>query len=216
MGKYYTRCPFYGNSNTAKIIYGYPAFDAEMQQNLASGKWVLGGCCINETEINGERVSLQPSRRCNVCKKDFGTNPILIDKKTGKVENYRDIVTSVELSIGGFFGGWSEISFKKNDDGAFVSVSSTRLIEPDEEFVPDHQISASEWYEFMDTLYGRMYLHEWKKKYVDLGVLDGTQWTLKIKMTGNRKRTYEGSNDYPPYWRSLLNVFKEVSGYATL
>ncbi len=216
MGKYYTRCPFCGNSDTAKIIYGYPAFDAKMQQNLDSGKWILGGCCINAAKINGEMVSLQPARRCNTCKKDFGTNPILIDKKTGQAEDYRDIVTSVELSVGGFFGGWTEITVKKNDEGAFVNISSTRLIAPDEEFVPDHQISAAKWDELLDTLYGRMYLHEWKKKYVDLGVLDGTQWTLQVKMIGGRKRTYEGSNDYPPYWRTLLNVFKEVSGYTKL
>jgi hypothetical protein len=68
----------------------------------------------------------------------------------------------------------------------------------------------------MDTLYAKMHLHEWKKKYVDPYVLDGTQWSLKIKMRGKRKRTYEGSNDYPPYWRALLNTFKEVSGYSKL
>ncbi len=213
MKKAYTRCPFSGNSNTAELIYGYPAFDAKMQQNLASGKWALGGCCMDATEINGEMVSLQPARRCNACKKDFGTNPILTDKKTGKAEDYKDIVTSVELSIGGFFDGWTEISIKKNKEGAFVEVSPStfRILEDDLRL--DHQISCEEWDKFMDTLYGRMYLHEWKKKYVDPEVMDGTQWTLKIKMTGGRKRTYEGDNDYPPYWRGLLNLLREVSGY---
>ena len=216
MGRTYTRCPFCGNSNTAKIIYGYPAYDAEMKQNLDSGKWVLGGCCIDATEINGETVSLQPSRRCNACKKDFGSNPILIDKKTGKAEDYRDIVTSIELSIGGFRDGWSEVSFTKNEEGALVHVIPSTFELPEKGFLRDHQITHAEWDNFVDTLYGRMHLHEWKKKYENPGVLDGTGWTLTIKMIGGRKRIYEGDNNYPPYWKALINAFRKASGYAKL
>ena len=51
-------------------------------------------------------------------------------------------------------------------------------------------------------------LHEWKKNYVDPYVLDGTQWSLELGLTGNRKRNYFGSNDYPPYWTELKKVFR--------
>lgn len=55
-----------------------------------------------------------------------------------------------------------------------------------------------------------MYLHEWKKRYVDYGILDGTQWELIIRLAGNRVRTYSGSNDYPPYWPELKRLFQTL------
>ncbi len=52
-----------------------------------------------------------------------------------------------------------------------------------------------------------MYLHEWKKKYDNKYILDGTQWELKVSLTGGRERNYYGSNDYPPYWKELKALF---------
>ncbi len=218
MGKVFTRCPRCGSSNTAKIIYGYPLFNEEMQEKLDSGKWVLGGCCIDIAEINGETVSLQPAKRCNACKKDFGTAPILLDRKSERAEDYRNIVTEITLSVSGYFYGGTDITVKRNKNGAYVSVQDFRLAKSEEVLLKnyDHQLSEAEWNQFIETLYGRMYLHEWKKNYEDPCVLDGTQWNPKVKLTGGRKRTYNGSNDFPPYWEALLKLFKEVSGYAKL
>ena len=56
-----------------------------------------------------------------------------------------------------------------------------------------------------------MYLHEWKKTFYDPDVLDGEQWELKIKLTGKRRRNYEGSNAYPPYWTELTKLFREYT-----
>ncbi|MCR4638481.1 MAG: hypothetical protein K5677_04550 [Ruminococcus sp.] len=56
-----------------------------------------------------------------------------------------------------------------------------------------------------------MYLNEWKKDYVNNDILDGTQWSLDINLTNNRKRSYNGSNDYPPYWNELLKVFRQFA-----
>ena len=56
-----------------------------------------------------------------------------------------------------------------------------------------------------------IYLHEWKKEYVDPNVLDGTQWGLDINLTNKRVRHYYGSNDYPPYWTELKKIFREFA-----
>ena len=56
-----------------------------------------------------------------------------------------------------------------------------------------------------------MYLHEWKKTFYDPDVLDGEQWELKIRLTGNRRRNYEGNNAYPPYWTELTKLFREYT-----
>ena len=126
------KCPYCGSKDTARYIYGYPAFTEKMQKNLDNGKWALGGCCIRSVKMNGKTIRVEPSRRCNECKKDFGTEPILITPKKELAEDYRDIVTAIKFSIGGFFQGHTEITVKKNKNGAVVDVMSTRFYEKNE------------------------------------------------------------------------------------
>lgn len=201
------KCPRCGSRNTARYIYGYPIYDEEMLQMLDSGKWVLGGCCISSIEVNGRVVDIMPKRKCNDCGKDFAAEPLLIRPQNGSAEDYRDIITGIKFSIGGYFGGFTDITIRKNNKGAFVRVRKT--LEP--EVLEVRQIRPEKWMRIVNALYGRMYLHEWKKNYDNPEVLDGTQWELDISLTRNRKRTYYGSNAYPPYWRELLKLFREYS-----
>lgn len=202
------KCPHCGSKNTARYIYGYPLYDEEMQRKLNDGKWVLGGCCINAVEINGEQVDVMPMRHCNDCKKDFASAPILITPKMNLAEDYRDIVTSIHFSVGGYFGGTTDITITRNDKGAVVKVKKYPY---GEEWPEDKQITTSKWNGIVNALYSRIYLHEWKKSYVDPYVLDGTQWELDIKLTDRRERHYHGSNDYPPYWAELKKIFRQFS-----
>ena len=201
------KCPYCGSINTARYIFGYPAFSERMQRKLDSGKWELGGCCISGVEINGHVFSTNPTRRCNDCKKDFGKPPIVISKKKETVEDIRDIVTSIELYIGGYSPFYTHIIIKRNDKGAVVNVDQIRY----SEIPADTEITAAKWNKIVNTLYGTLYLNEWKKEYVDMDITDGTQWRLKVKLTNNRKRTYYGSNDYPPYWNELLKLFRKFA-----
>ncbi len=119
------KCPHCGSVNTARYLYGMLAFSEEMQAKLDADKWVLGGCCISSVEINGQSVDTMPARRCNDCKKDFASAPILVNQKAETFEDYRDIVTAVKFSVGGYFGGYTEITIRKNDKGAVVKVQKT-------------------------------------------------------------------------------------------
>ena len=202
------KCPRCGSTDTARFIYGYPAFSEEMQKKLDEGKWVLGGCCISSVDVNGVPVQTMPARHCNKCKKDFASAPILITPKKDLAEDYRDIVTSIKFSVGGFFEGNTEVTILKNDEGAVVKVMQFPygIEAPD-----DRQITPAKWNKIVNTLYGQLYLHEWKKEFVDPCVLDGTQWELDIKLTNRRVRHYYGSNDYPPYWSELKKIFREFA-----
>ena len=128
--------------------------------------------------------------------------------KTETVEDYRDVVTAIKFSVGGFFGGYTDITIRKNDKGAVVKVQKTLAYD---ELPDDRQISPTKWQKIVNTLYSQLYLHEWKKSFVDPCVLDGTQWSLDISLTNKRKRSYSGSNDYPPYWNELLKIFREFA-----
>ncbi len=198
------KCPHCGSRNTARYIYGYPLFDKRMQEKLDTGKWVLGGCCVNIVEVNGETVNMMPSRKCNECKKDFGKPPIIISRKKNLIEDYRDIVTSIYFSVGGYLDGYTDITIKKNKTGALVNVQYPFN---DKEKPDPKQITLLKWRKIVNRLYSDLYIHEWKKNYVDPGVLDGTQWKLTIKLSNGRKRSYYGSNDYSPYWNELLKLF---------
>ena len=91
-------------------------------------------------------------------------------------------------------------------EGAQVTIDKFPIRDLSE--VSDRQISVLKWEKIVARLYSQMYLHEWKKRYDDPYVLDGEQWSLEIGLTGRRKRTYCGSNAYPPYWKELLKIFR--------
>lgn len=188
------KCPKCGSKRIAPILYGMPAFDEEMEQLLKDEKLYLGGCCISFA---------QPEYHCFECKKDIGAPPILLSKH-GE-EDYRDIVTAVRFSDGGFFGGYPEVLIKKASDKIMLDVRPG-FREP-EAFL-QRELSEAEWKSLLNRLYGKLYLHEWKKNFVDPCVLDGEQWELELKLTGSRVRNYGGSNAFPPYWAELKTTFR--------
>jgi len=205
------KCPHCGSTDTARYIYGYPMYNENMKRKLDAGKWILGGCCIETVEINGQTVNTMATRRCNKCKKDFGSAPILYDQKKDHAEDYRDIATSVRLWVGGFFDGYTDVIIRKTEDGALVEVIKTmEYVNPEPK-----KISAEKWQKIVNKLYSECYINEWKKNYADYNVLDGTQWGLEIKLSNNsarpRIRHYKGSNAFPPYWNDMKKVFWEFA-----
>lgn len=201
------KCPYCGSRNTARILYGMPAFSDELQEKLDSGKIHLGGCCITGVQNSkGGMIQMDPARYCNDCHKKFAMPPYLVSKDLTSAEAYADIVTGITFSVGGFFLGHTEIVIKKNEQGALVSVSKIPYKENDP--VEDRQITELRWRRLINRLYSELYIQEWKKKYDDPCVLDGEQWSLEITMMNRRKRTYWGSNAYPPYWSELKAIFR--------
>ena len=58
----YNECPFCRSRNTARILYGMPAMDEELEAKVKAGKVCLGGCCV---------TMFDPKRYCNDCGKEF-------------------------------------------------------------------------------------------------------------------------------------------------
>ena len=54
------KCPYCGSRDIAKIIYGYPVMSEEMEEEIAQGKIVLGGCLLREEKYY-----------CNSCDRKF-------------------------------------------------------------------------------------------------------------------------------------------------
>lgn len=190
------RCPRCGSTNTAEILYGMPAFSEKLEKDINEGKVVLGGCIVRSVPVNGEAVYCDPERQCNDCGKEFGTPPLLIAKDYSSAEDYRDIVREIRFyekpAVGYSFG---DFIARKTDNGAVVMWGGK-----------ESHISADKWNEILDTLYTKVYLHEWKKTHWTFGILDGEEWGLSLKLTNGRVRNYKGFNAYPPYWSALQKL----------
>ena len=63
-------CPHCGSKNTARILYGYPAFSPQLERKLDEGRIRLGGCIVTDFD---------PDRHCNECGRDFSTVPSVWD-----------------------------------------------------------------------------------------------------------------------------------------
>lgn len=182
-------CPCCGSKNTAAILWGMPAFSEELQKKLDQKELILGGCCITGND---------PSHHCNTCKKDFGISTAELEIAT----------TGFEFSIGGYFSGYKSLSLNKTDSGVVV-----KYIPPFSDSLTSDvntKISFDQWAMFIRNLY-RCYIVDWKRKYADPDILDGTQWNLKVTYSDRKPLNIYGSNAYPPHWSKFMKIIEEFT-----
>ena len=60
------KCPKCGAVSVASILSGNPTMSEELQDDLDSGMFVLGGCVI--------RIDFEPDRHCNECFYEWETD----------------------------------------------------------------------------------------------------------------------------------------------
>ena len=90
-------------------------------------------------------------------------------------------------------------------------------VSEDEEIRPDQVLnvttpSTKEWEEFWQTV-DTLKVWSWKKEYIS-EICDGTQWELRIKRKGRRRRIISGSNAYPQpegTFESFLDAITKLS-----
>ena len=151
------RCPRCGSMDTARILYGLPAMDDELEERIRAGKIHLGGCCITSEEVYGERVRTDSTRFCNACEKKFGAPPIFHYK--GAAQDYRREVIAFRYFDGGYFGGYTELRNRRAGDAIIAeTVSFGNRIDSAS---GTYTMPEKEWAAFMDALYSECYLHEW-------------------------------------------------------
>lgn len=189
------RCPRCGSKSVVPVAYGMPTSVLHHQ------KVYLAGCCFPQNP---------PKYYCEDCGKNVGYAPVLLSEH-GQ-ENYVDIVTSVRFSDGGYSCGYTELMVKKQGDGASLDVRPCLGIDVGDGL--HRKMTETEWAALVHTLYEQLYLHEWNKRFYNRDILDGKQWELEIGLTGRRKRTYYGSNAFPPLWPQLLSLFRPYFGEA--
>ncbi len=145
-----------------------------------------------------------PRWKCSSCGRQFGKSPVFSFR--GK-KYTPDEIQAIEYEIGGFFGGYDSVSIQRTDDQIILNVSTVYYdgINP----MYSRIYSKREWDALMKTLFNRLFVHEWKKSYVNPCVLDGTQWGFTLVFPDGKRWEINGSNDYPPLWDSFYRRFRK-------
>ena len=124
------------------------------------------------------------------------------------------ITEALNFVIGGFPQGYERIIWL--NDKLFHKMD---MGEPEDEEVRPEQVlnvttpSTKEWEEFwqkVDTLK----VWSWEKEYINSDIIDGTEWELRIKRKGRRRRIISGSNAYPQpegTFESFLDAITKLS-----
>ena len=141
---------------------------------------------------------------------------ILSPKNCGSILHKLSIMDksteTLNFFIGGFSGGYEKIIWL---NGKLYHLMDG---EPEDEEVRPEQVlnvttpSTKEWEEFWQTV-DTLKVWSWKKEYIS-EICDGTQWELRIKRKGRRRRIISGSNAYPQpegTFESFLDAITKLS-----
>lgn len=130
---------------------------------------------------------------CNKCRKGIATLP-RFHTKFGE-RDYREAICHIYFVTGNYDAWYPQITMLKRKKDIILDVRPGF----DQAALFHHwEMTSEEWAAVVDAIFCRLYLHEWKKRFVDPTILDGEQWELHFGLDGRRKRTYSGSNAYPP------------------
>ena len=183
----YKICPYCNSKDVAKIVYGYPSGDMIMQE--AVGKIKLGGCII---------TGIDPEYFCNNCEREW-------DKEEA-IEHAYEKIKEIKISIGGYHQGFQELHINLENGKVFYEFSLKE----------EEKLSTTLSPELLEVFKQDLIeinILNWKRRYDDNDILDGTQWEIVLVRDG-RNIIRSGSNDYPKEWENFCKIISDVSGRA--
>ena len=107
-------------------------------------------------------------------------------------DNNIEFISRIRFSVGGFFTGNRIYTYTISGDKVDWNLGGFSFVD----FKPPEYRPESKQ-ELLDA-FREFHIGEWKHKYVDWNVFDGTQWELTIEYSNGRKPAkYYGSNAFP-------------------
>ena len=111
--------------------------------------------------------------------------------------NYITSISKISFTIGGFFDGYETRTVLL--DGENLHMTVTHSLHPE---VREIALSMTKD-AFLNRL-RELHIEDWKSKYIDPDILDGTQWDLEICFSdGYKPVTIVGSNAYTTKYAEL-------------
>jgi len=159
----------------------------ELSLEAKAGKVKLGGC----VEIIGNAEYF-----CKDCGHEW-------NRAQAIDEAYRKLKTII-ASVGGYFGGYYEVIID------LTNLETTwRFNEGGTEETSKKTIRVSTAQAFIEEL-KMINLLNWKPKYIETGVCDGTQWSVEILTDGRTIKKY-GDNQFPEEWELFCRLIRRTT-----
>ena len=182
----YKQCLKCGSKNTINILYGMPTQEAS--QKAEAGEIKLGGCCLI---VGG------PEYFCKDCDHEWNREEALVAAY--------DKIKGLKVAVGGFFNGYNNVDVNLST----LQVSWSHSLYGEEE-TTQKSLSPATAEKFIEEL-KMVNLLNWKAKYIDPLVLDGTHWSVEIIRNGRNINKY-GDNKFPDEWDNFCNLISRMIG----
>ena len=169
---------------------------------------------VMESDENSPEAMIMPSPLTRIkCNREYLEMATLALEETGGQyvstdEELRDQSFNAKLAamhrftleIGGFFDGYTK--YKYTISGDHVLFDADHSFYPKPSNLPVYEPFTRE--EFVRGI-AAFHIGEWKQRYINPDVLDGTQWSILIEFDGNKKSIQiSGSNAYPYNFKELI------------
>lgn len=182
----YRKCPQCGFSNTIRIVYGYPS--SEMFELQNEGKVMLGGCCLSEHS---------PQYHCKDCGNQWN--------REDSIEHEYNKIRGIRAHSGGYWGGYYDVEIDFKSRRLKWSHKGSGHNEEYEKVIRQSSLDKlKEGLKFVHIL-------NWRSKYLDLDVCDGTQWGVELLRDGRTIKKY-GDNMFPDEWEEFCRLIERISG----
>ncbi|RDI42197.1 hypothetical protein DFR59_10536 [Falsibacillus pallidus] len=169
-----------------KIVFGEPTFAA--LQKAEKGEIRLGGCCILEDG---------PEYYCKDCENEWNKEQA-VDAAYTRIEG-------IKATIGGFFDGHYIVEINlisRQVVWSFYGRGEDETIQ--KSIGPDTAKKLIEDLKMINLL-------NWKAKYIEPGILDGTNWSVEISRDG-RKISKHGNIKFPDEWDAFCKIIRGITG----
>lgn len=181
----YKKCPKCGSKNSVNIVYGMPSYD--LYQEAEAGKVKLGGCVLSLGD---------PEYVCKECEHEWN--------RKQAIDHAYSRIKALKTSVGGYFGGYYEVTIDLRN----LEIT-WNFQEGEVEETSKKSIRVSTAKAFLEEL-KKLNLLNWKAKYIEPGVCDGTQWSVEIITDGRSIKKY-GSNNYPLEWALFCRLIRQIT-----
>jgi hypothetical protein len=165
-------------------------FTSKLIQDADEVKVRLGGCLVREGN---------PEYYCEDCENEW-------NRMQAEDEAYNKI-KAVKASVGGYFGGRCSVDIDLKELKSTWNFSEGGIEETLRGSI--HPSTAEYFIEQMKAIN----LLDWKARYMEPGVCDGTQWSVEIETEYRTFKKY-GSNKFPEEWELFCSVIETVTGRA--
>ena len=169
---------------------------------------------VMESDENSPKAMIMPSPLTRIkCNREYLEMATLALEETGGQyvstdEELRDQSFNAKLAamhrftleIGGFFDGYTKYKYTISEDKVLFDADHSFYLKPSN--LPVYKPFTRE--EFVRGIEA-LHIGEWKEKYENLCVLDGTQWSISIEYEdGKEQFEIYGSNAYPYNFEELI------------